>query len=103
MGIKQLSTTIKIFYNRASGYLAILNLIMIIYIFLAQISERYAKINIGKIIIPATLLVLLVVVLIGMLDMKLGIYAEEQLQITKNNPIWNDIHKRIKNIEGKLK
>ena len=100
--IRETLTWIKILVNRSLGYLSIANSLMIGVLFLSSLQDKGFEINIVK-FIPIIILVTFVgLLVVGWIDDKLGLHAEEQRLIATRNPYVIDIIERLNRLEGKI-
>ncbi len=94
---------LKFFARRAVTYLTIANSGMILFLFLIGLKEY--NINIGNMLIPIFILSAMLVIVIGWLDYKFGLFREEQKYVFSNIPQLEKIDKiqeDIKEIRRKL-
>ncbi|VVB75749.1 Uncharacterised protein [Candidatus Tiddalikarchaeum anstoanum] len=97
----------KIYIDRARMYINYINFFMIIFLFVDtlknyEFSKNWIPNSTTGILILLPLF-LLVSIVLGYLDTKLGIRSEEAKQTTTENPIMNEIRERLERIERKLK
>jgi len=93
----------KLFLQRAKGYLEIINLSMIFFVFLNSANDLGLNINIKIFYIPLLIFSLSALFFLGYLDYTKGVYKEEIRAIWKINPHWKDLHERLDNLERLIK
>jgi hypothetical protein len=100
--VRKSFTAVKIMINRSLSYLSIANSLMIGVLFLTSLQQRGININIPVLmpfIIVSTLILLVVV---GWIDDKLGMHNEENRITSSKNPYTLEMIERLKRIEEKL-
>ena len=88
---------LKFFVRRAVTYLTMANTGMILFLFLIGLKEY--NINIGKMLIPVFILSAILLIIVGWLDYKFGLFREEQKYIFSNVPQLEKIDKIQEDIE----
>ncbi|MFA6088472.1 MAG: hypothetical protein WC755_01285 [Candidatus Woesearchaeota archaeon] len=92
----------KIFAQRTLGYVAIMNTVILLYLFLSDIKKYGIYIDIQKWFIPILLTGAVLLVFIGYLEDKLGFFEQENKAINERVPQTQEILKRLDRIEEKL-
>lgn len=92
----------KVWAQRTMSWIAVLNSAMILFLVLAKLQEYGIKIAITRWFIPIFLLLVLAMIFFGYLEDRAGFHREELHQITKRNPVYNEILERLERIEKKL-
>jgi len=93
----------KVYLHRALGYASIVNTALILFLALVSLEKYGIDISLQKWGIPLFISLFIVLILLGLLEDKLGFFAEEQKVNASRNPQLNDIVKRLDRIEKKLK
>ncbi|NQU79396.1 hypothetical protein HQ545_06535 [Candidatus Woesearchaeota archaeon] len=93
----------KIFINRATSYITIINSGMILFLLLSRLQEYGLNIHISKWFFPIFLVSVIVMMIVGYLDYKLGFHREESRVVTERNPYFKEIIERLDKIEQKIK
>ena len=102
LNIRKIIAELKVYLNRATSYLTIINTGMILLPFIATLNLLGLNINV-KIGYPILFVVaLLVALLIGRIDIKSGIFSSEMNRIYTQNPVMIEMLERMKRIEDKL-
>jgi hypothetical protein len=92
----------KIFAQRTLGYVAILNTVILLYLFLSDIKKYGIYIDIQKWFIPILLAGAVLLVLVGYFEDKMGFFEEENKAVTRRTPQMNEIITRLDKIEKRL-
>lgn len=93
---------IKVYLARAGSYIALINTTLIIFLFLSNLEKYNIDIRIEQWIIPISIIGVIMMILFGFIEEKLGFYGEEQKVSYSRNPYMQDIVKRLDSIEKKL-
>ena len=93
----------KVYFQRATTYLAVLNFFMILYVALNNLKDNIGNINVEFLVFPVFLLVMIIMILIGYADEKLGLFKKEQTIYSDNNEHFINIKKELEEIKNKLK
>lgn len=94
---------LKVYISRAGSYISMLNTGMILLLFLSQLKAYGFNINLTKWAIPLYCLTIILLIILGYLDNKLGIHKYEVSITQKQNTDIQEILKEIKEIKEKLK
>ena len=96
----------KMWISRTMSWISMINSGMILFLVLSKLRDYGIKIYITKWFFPIYFLVIILMILFGYLEDRLGFYREESLAHSKRNPYFDeilkkldDINKRIGNIE----
>lgn len=92
----------KVWAQRTMSWIAVLNSAMILFLVLARLQDYGLNIAITHWFIPILILMVLLMVFLGYLEDRAGFHREEAHEISKRNPMMNDILKRLERIEKKL-
>jgi hypothetical protein len=92
----------KVWAQRTMSWIAVLNSAMILFLVLARLQEYGIEISITHWFIPLFILLFLLMILFGYLEDRAGFHREEIREISKRNPVFNDILARLDRIEKKL-
>jgi len=84
---------LKLFVTRALTYTAILQFCMILYLTIREMSVSV------KWVVPIFVLSLLLVVVLGYLEVKLGFFTLELKASAVNNPLYLEIIERLERLE----
>lgn len=103
MGLRSKIVHSKLFIQRAKSYLTVVNSGMILFLFLSQLEKYGININIKQWIIPIFAITLILLLIFGYLEDRLGFYQEEARAQAKRNPYFKEINDRLERIENKLK
>jgi hypothetical protein len=93
---------LKIYIARTGNYIGLVNTVLILFLFLSGLEKYGIDIEIEDLILPFFVLGVLLMVLFGFLEEKLGFYGEEQKVAYSRNPYMQDIVERLDRIERKL-
>lgn len=105
--IKKRLIEYKIYLERARGWISLVQFTMVLVIFLKSIELpeqiEYYLYNYKFIVFPLIIVVaLLVFIYIGSLDTKKGLRREEMRNNTMENPVFNEMIKKVREIHEKL-
>ena len=92
----------KIFIQRAMTWVSIINAGMLLFLVLSQLERYGINIQIKTWFIPLFICTLLLMVIFGYLEYKLGFYQAETEAVTRRNPYFKRIEERLDRIEKKL-
>lgn len=92
----------KIFIHRAMTWISIINAGMLLFLVLSQLEQYGFDIRIGVWFVPIFIFTLLLMVVFGYLEYKLGFYQAETEVKTRRNPYFQKIEERLDRIEKKL-
>ena len=95
-------TTSKVWVQRSMSYIAIANSAMILFLLLSRLEDYGIEVNIAKWFFPILIIGILLMVLIGYIDDKLGFYREEHREVSRRNPYLVEIIERLDKIEKGL-
>ncbi|MBR9699059.1 hypothetical protein GOV09_01220 [Candidatus Woesearchaeota archaeon] len=101
--IRSKLTHAKVFMHRALTYASIINMALILFLALSNLEKYGMDIRLETWGIPIFILLIVMLVLLGFLEDRLGFFEEEQKVTAKRNPHLNEIIKRLDRIEKKLK
>lgn len=94
----------KVFYQRALGYISIINSTMILFLLLSNLKTEYGfNIDISKWFFPILLLGIAGLVTLGYIEDRLGFYRTEQEAITRRNPQIQEILNRLDTIDNRIR
>ncbi|MFC1723639.1 hypothetical protein ACFL0V_05855 [Nanoarchaeota archaeon] len=102
-GLRKVMVYSKVWAQRTMSWLAIINSGMILFLVLSKLQDYGIEIAITQWFIPIFLAVILLMVFFGYLEDKAGFHREEIKEVTKRNPVFDDIIKRLERIEKKIK
>ena len=88
--------------QRTMSWIAILNSGMILFLVLSKLQDYGIQIYITAWFFPIFILTIFLMILFGYIEDKAGFHREEQREITKRNPYFEDIVNRLERIENKL-
>ena len=93
----------KLLVQRTLGYLSIFNSGMILFIFLSNFEQQIGHdINIKQLYFPIFGITMLLFLIFGFAEDKLGFYREEVNQANQRNPQITEINERLKRMEKKM-
>jgi hypothetical protein len=75
---------------------------MILFLVLSKLQDYGIKIPIKTWFFPIYLIVILIMILFGYLEDKLGFFSEEARIVTRRNPQMEEILRRLEKIEKKI-
>jgi hypothetical protein len=93
----------KIFIQRSLGYISIFNSGMILFLVLSQLEKYKIDIELETWFIPIFILTILLMILFGYFEDKMGFFEEENEAVNRRNPALRDIEQRLEKIEELLK
>ena len=93
----------KVFINRAVSYLSIINSGMILFLLLSRLQDYGVGIHITKWFFPIFVIGIVLMILVGYMDYKLGFHREEMRTVSSRNPYFNEIIERLDRVEKELK
>lgn len=93
---------LKVYAIRSNSYLAIANMAMLLYVALVNFKESHDIHFTGWIVIPLAAFMVLLFLFLGWLEVKLGMFGEEQKITANTNPVILDILAKLDKIEDKL-
>ncbi|MFH2020821.1 MAG: hypothetical protein ABIJ34_05370 [archaeon] len=93
---------IKLYIARTGSYISLINTVLILFLFLSDLKKYGIYIAIKDWIVPLFIMGVLMMVLFGYIEEKLGFYSEEQRSASSRNPYMKDIIERLDRIEKKL-
>jgi len=100
--IRELFIRVKVYFKRASSYISMVNTSMILFLFLSNLENYNIDIDIKEWIIPIGFAGVLLMILFGYLEDKLGFYSQEQKTIHSRSPVLSKLDKRLEQIEKKI-
>jgi len=92
----------KLYYQRALGYISIVNSAMLLFLLLSNLEKYGIDLNIEKLFFPILIAGVIIMILFGYLEDKLGFLREESYFVSKRNPQMQEIIDRLERIEKKL-
>lgn len=92
----------KMFYQRALGYVSIVNSALILFLFLSSLEKYGIDIELQEWFIPIILLTIVIFVTVGYFEDKLGFWKEEQRVSSSRNPQISLILAKLEKIEKRL-
>ena len=101
-GLRKALVYSKVWAQRTMSWIAVLNSAMILFLVLARLQEYGLEISITHWFIPIFIVLVLLMVFFGYLEDRAGFHREEIREITKRNPVLNEILERLDRIEKKL-
>lgn len=93
----------KLWIQRTMSWVAIINSGMILFLVLSKLQDYGIRIYITAWFIPIYLGVVFLMILFGYLEDKAGFHREELKAQSMRNPYFEEIIKRLDNIENRLK
>ena len=93
----------KIYYQRALGYISIINSSMILFLFLSNLEKYGIDIEIKNWFIPLLILGVLGLIFIGYIEDRLGIFEAENSVRTKKVPQTQIMIDKLETIEKEIK
>lgn len=104
-GFRTLLVDARIYLSRSQGWMSAMNSGMIVFLFLGRLKDaEVVNFELDKFFIIVYGGILVIMILWGWIDEKLGIYAEDaERQLTPDrNPVMAEIREGIKRIEEKV-
>ncbi|MBW2967076.1 hypothetical protein KY362_01175 [Candidatus Woesearchaeota archaeon] len=92
----------KVWAQRTMSWIAVLNSAMILFLVLARLQEFGLNISITKWFIPIFLVLVIAMVFFGYLEDRAGFHREEIHELSKRNPMMQDIIQRLDRLEKKI-
>ncbi|MBT3465389.1 hypothetical protein HN827_02825 [archaeon] len=89
----------KIFYQRALGYISIINSSMILFLFLSNLEKYGIDIDLKNWFVPLLIIGVIGLIFVGYMEDKLGIFTAESGARTKRNPQMQMIIDKLEAIE----
>lgn len=96
-------TTSKVWIQRSMSYIAIANSAMILFLLLSRLEDYGIELDIARWFFPILIIGILLMVLIGYIDDRLGFYREEHKAVSGRNPYLVEIIERLDKIEKDIK
>ncbi|MBN2367615.1 hypothetical protein JXC34_01250 [Candidatus Woesearchaeota archaeon] len=93
---------IKVYLARSASYITMINTAMVLFLFMSNLEKYGIDIEIKDMIIPIVFLGLIVMIIFGFIEDKLGFYSEEQKTTQSRSPYMKEIIQRLERIEQKL-
>ncbi|MDO8480228.1 MAG: hypothetical protein Q7S65_00265 [Nanoarchaeota archaeon] len=106
MNLKHLRSKLvhsKVYLQRALGYASLINLALILFLALSNLEKYGVDVPLERWGVPLFILLFFLLIFLGFLEDKLGIFSEEQRVTSGRNPQTQEILKRLERIEQKLK
>jgi len=92
----------KIWISRTMSWVNMINSGMILFLVLSKLQDYGIKIPISVWFFPIYVLVIVLMILFGYFEDKLGFFREESRITTKRNPQIEELLRRLERIEKKL-
>jgi len=92
----------KLYYQRALGYISIVNSAMLLFLLLSNLEKYGIDINIRQLFFPILIFGVIMLVLFGYLEDRMGFLREETHFVSKRNPDMQEILDRLERMEKKL-
>ena len=92
----------KVYLNRALRYVSLINLGLIMFLSLSDLSKYGIEIDIGKWIFPILFSVFLFLLFFGFMEDRLGIFKEEERIFAIRNPQLTKIIEKLEKIEERV-
>jgi len=92
----------KIWISRTMSWVNMLNSGMILFLVLSKLQDYGFLLPIKFWFFPIYILVIILMIIFGYFEDKLGFFREESRIATKRNPQMEEILQRLKNIEEKM-
>lgn len=96
-------TESKVWIQRSMSYIAIVNSGMILFLLLSRLQDYGIQIHIAKWFFPIFVATIIIMLIIGYMDDKLGFHKEEHKVAQRRNPYMKEIIERLDNIEKEMK
>ncbi len=93
----------KLWMQRTMSWIALINSAMILFLVLSRFQDYGISIYITRWIIPIYIIVVLLMMLFGYIEDKVGFYRVESMENAKRNPYFKEILERLDRIEKKIK
>ena len=93
----------KLWVQRTMSWVAIANSGMILFLVLSKLQDYGMQIYITAWFIPIYLGVILIMIFLGYLEDKVGMYREESRASASRNPYFKEIIERLEKIEKDIK
>jgi L-asparagine transporter-like permease len=100
--IRKVLVYAKVWAQRTMSWIAVLNSAMILFLVLAKLQEYGYGLSIKKWFIPIFIALVILMIFFGYLEDKAGFHREEAHELSKRNPMMNEILERLERIENKL-
>ena len=92
----------KVYLTRSNSYIVIMNSAMIIFLLLAKLQELGVNITITQYYIPICGVSLILMLLFGWIDVKLGFFKEEKRRTSSRNPYFLNLTAKVEKIHERL-
>ena len=92
----------KLFINRTMSWISMINAGMLLFLVLSRLEVYGINIDIGKWFFPIFILTILLMLIFGYMEDKLGFYKEESRAATRRNPYMNEIINKLDKIDKRL-
>lgn len=102
MEVRKFLVYSKIWMQRTMSWIAIVNSGMILFLVLAKLQDYGIKIYITAWFVPIYILVILLMMLFGYIEDRVGFHREEARRTAEKNPYFRDIIDRLDRIEKKI-
>ena len=94
----------KVWMQRTMSWIAVANSGMILFLVLSQLQKQYGfEIYITAWFIPIYIAVILLMILLGYIEDRAGLYREESRAASARNPYFKEILERLNTIEKDVK
>jgi len=101
--VRNLFTISKVNIQRSMSYVSIINSGMILFLLLSKLQDYGIKIHITKWFIPIFVASIVIMMVVGYLDHKLGFHREESRVQGSRNPYFKEIIERLDRLEEEVK
>ena len=92
----------KIMLARSQSYIAIANVGMVLFLFLAKFEDFGINIALEKWYVPIFVGSMIAMMIVGYLDDRLGFFSEEQRMKSDKNPYFVKIMREIREVNKKI-
>lgn len=90
---------LKVYLVRANSYIMLFIMGMNIFLVLTKVKEKWPSFNIYVWFVPALVLSLVIIIIFGWLDRKLGFHKSETEKMASQNPQLMEVLKIVKEIK----
>ena len=91
----------KMFIQRSVGYISIVNMVMIIFMFLSSLENYGVDVNLKLWFLPIIITILVILVFLGWLEDKLGIFKSEAYSTVQRNPYITEMLAILRKMDGR--
>ena len=99
---RKIFTEVKVKINRSMSYVSLINSGMILFLLLSRLENYGIDIELKQWFFPILIIGITGLIVVGILDDKLGFFHEEQKNVQKRNPYMKEIIERLDRIEKRL-